>query len=147
MRQQYRALCLLAIFLLAACSSQAAPPSFNVLSAQRVIDALNAAGATVQNPVSDTVVGRDAPATFSERVVFEVARIAPNGGQILIFQTAQDLQAWTEYIARLQADPDQRRSVIYIYTNANAMLQLNADLTNQEAALYRDAFLALTASP
>jgi hypothetical protein len=143
MLKRYLALWAIAIFALAACAPQATPAPFDRFNSQQVIDALNAAGATIQNPVQDMIVGRDAPVTFAERVVFEVPSIAPEGGQVLIFRTAQDLQAWTDYITSLQANADTRRSVIYVYTNQNALLQLNANLTNAEATRYRDAFLAL----
>jgi hypothetical protein len=143
MPKRYLALWLMAILMLVACAPQATPAPFDRFTSTQVIDALNAAGATIQNPVQDMIVGRDAPVTFSERVVFQIPSVAPEGGQVLIFRTAQDLQAWTDYITSLQASADTRRTVIYTYTNQNAMLQLNANLTNAEATRYRDAFLAL----
>ena len=144
MPKRYLALWLIAILVLVACAPQATPPPFARFSSQQIIDGLNAAGATIQNPIQDTIVGRDAPVTFSERVVFQIPSITPEGGQVLIFRTAQDLQAWTDYITSLQASADTRRSVIYVYTNQNAMLKLSANLTNAEATRYRDAFLALS---
>jgi hypothetical protein len=142
--QRYLALVLLAMLgLVTACGQAAPPPPFARYDAQSVIRALNDAGATIQNPIQDTTVGRDAPSTFSDRILFEVPRIAPEGGQILIFRTQGDLQAWVDYIDRLRGDQNTRRSVVYVYVKDNVMLQLSADLTNEEATLYRSAFEAL----
>jgi len=127
----------------AGCAQQAAAPSFDHYQAQQVVDALNAAGATVQNPVQNMTVGRNAPATFNNRIIFEIPRIAPDGGQILTFRTAGDMQAWEDYITSLRNDPDTRRSVIYVYTKDNVMLQLNANLTNEEATQYSAALQAM----
>jgi hypothetical protein len=139
--KRYLAAALIAIaMMIAACASEPPPPPFNTLSAQRVVDALNAAGAVVQNPVSDMVVGRNAPNTFAERIVFQIPSIAPEGGQIVIFRTPADLEAWQRYIETQRADPTLRRSLIYVYVNRNALLQLNAGLLPNEAALYSDAF-------
>ena len=127
----------------AGCAQQAAAPSFDHYQAQQVVDALNAAGATVQNPVQNMTVGRNAPATFNNRIIFEIPRIAPDGGQILTFRTAGDMQAWEDYITSLRNDPDTRRPVIYVYTKDNVMLQLNANLTNEEATQYSAALQAM----
>lgn len=142
--KRYLAILLIAISaFLAACAGEPPPPPFDQLTAQEVVDALNAASATVQNPVADMVVGRDAPNTFSERIVFQIPSIAPDGGQIIIFRTSADLQAWQSYIDTLRADPDERRSVIYVYVNQNALLQLNANLLPDEASRYSTAFTNL----
>jgi hypothetical protein len=142
--QRYLALLLLATFgLLTACAPEAAPPPFARYDAQTVIQALNDAGATIQNPIQDMTVGRDAPATFSDRILFEVPRIAPEGGQLIIFRDQADLQAWNDYIDRLRNDPATRRSVIYVYIKDNALLQLSANLTNEESTRYRQAFEAM----
>lgn len=116
---------------------------FNRLAAQPVLDAFNRAGLGVQNVRRDMLIGRDAPATFSDRYIFEIASIAPNGGQVLVFNTPADLAAWEDYITGLRADPTTRRAVIYVYTHANVLIQVNAALTNQQADAFRTALLGL----
>lgn len=142
--QRYLAALLIAISaLLTACAGEPPAPQFDQLTAQEVVDALEAAGAVVENPIADTIVGRDAPTTFSERIVFQIPRIAPEGGQIIIFRTPADLQAWQQYVETLRADADTRRSVVYVYVHQNALLQLNAGLLPDEAALYSSAFTSI----
>lgn len=146
MLKRYPVLLILAMTSLfaAGCGQQqAAAPPFDRYQAQQVVDALNAAGATVQNPVQNMTVGRNAPSTFNNRIIFEVPRIAPDGGQVLTFRTSADMQAWQDYITGLRNDPDTRRSVIYVYTKDNVMIQLNANLTNAEATAYNDALQAM----
>jgi hypothetical protein len=150
MRKRYLVLALLAtILLLNACSalSPAAPTAttvpFNLYTGQDVIDAFSQAGLPITSMVRDTIVGRDAPLTFNDRYVFTIDRIAPNGGQILVFQSAESMQAWTEYIDQLRADSNTRRDVVYVFTNGNIMVQVNAGLTPQEANEYRDALATL----
>jgi hypothetical protein len=151
MRKRYLLPALLAtILLLNACSglSPAAtvtpPPPFNLYTGQDVIDAFSQAGLPITSMVRDTIVGRDAPLTFNDRYVFTIERIAPGGGQILVFQSAESMQAWTDYIDQLRADSNTRRDVVYVFTNGNVMIQVNADLTPQEANQYRDALATLT---
>src|SRR5262245_18689150 len=98
---------------------------FNLYRAQDVIDAFSTAGLQVQNVQRDMAVGRGAPNTFNERFVFEVPRIAPAGGQILVFQTQEDLTAWQDYIAQLRADSETRRDVVYVFVKNNVLLQVN----------------------
>jgi len=124
-------------------SPTAAPLPFNRLTAQQVLDAFNRANLGVENVRRDMLIGRDAPSTFSDRYIFEIASIAPNGGQVLIFATPTDLATWEEYITRLRADPTARRGVIYVYTHANVLIQVNAALTTQQAAAFRTALLGL----
>jgi hypothetical protein len=153
MRQQYLALALLAMLAVvsAACSSisgigQAAPTPipFTLYTAQDVFNAFARAGLEIQNPEKSTSpIGRDAPIGYRERYLFEVPRIAPAGGQIIIFSTPDQLQAWQAYINRLSSQSETHRDVIYTYFNANVMLQLNASLTNQEAGGFRDVLMGL----
>lgn len=139
--KRYLAILLIAISaFLTACAGEPPPPPFDQLTAQEVVDALKAAGATVQNPIADMVVGRDAPNTFSERIVFQIPSIAPDGGQIVIFRTPGDLQTWQQYVDTLRSDPNERRSVVYVYVHQNALLQLNANLLPDEASRYSTAF-------
>ena len=103
--KRYLAILFIAISaFLTACACEPPPPPFDQLTAQEVVDAVSAAGATVQNPVADMVVGRDAPNTFSERIVFQIPSVAPEGGQIVIFRTPADLQAWQSYVDTLRAE-------------------------------------------
>ena len=160
MRKPYRSFAMTAITVLlmlsaAACSEmssilpQQSPPTvtprpFVSFTAQRVVDALTAAGLPIQNAVSDLSAGRGAaPLVFTERFVFEIPRIAPYGGQIVIFGSQDDMAEWLAWVETLRNDAATRRSVVYTYTNQNAWLQLSADLTNAEAAVYRETFLAL----
>jgi hypothetical protein len=108
-------------------------------TAQDVINAFSTAGLQVQNVQRDMAVGRGAPNTFNERYVFEVPRIAPAGGQILVFLNQEDLAAWQGYISQLRADSATRRDVVYVYVKDNVMLQVNANLTTLEANAFRDA--------
>jgi hypothetical protein len=143
--KQYLALIILAMsVLLAACApSTPTPPPFNRYTGQNVIDALNAAGAQVQSPVQDRVVGRGAPNTFIDRYLFAHPRIAPDGGQIVIFDTPEALKTWEDFIASLRNDPDTRRDVIYVYIKDNVLLQLSANLTPAEASAYENALMAM----
>ena len=153
MTQPYRVVRAVAILLIGvlvgACSAlpgqtpTATPIPFDRFRAQEVIEQLSAVGLTFQNAQSNTVVGRGAPATFNTRIIFEIPRIAPGGGQIMTFADPEALQAWQDFVTDMRNDPATRRDVVYVYVNQNALLQLNADLTNQEAQAYRDAFLAL----
>jgi hypothetical protein len=153
MNQPYRAVragaILFLIALITACASlpgqspTATPRPFAAFRAEDVITRLNEAGLDIANVRSDTAVGRGAPATFNTRVIFEIPRIAPGGGQVMTFRTPEDLQTWQDYVIGLRSNPETRRDVVYVYVNQNAMLQLNANLTNAEAQAYRDIFLAL----
>lgn len=132
---------LLAAFsLTAACSAINPPPPtplpFARFTAEGVLAAFEQADIIIQNPTREMLIGRDAPAEFADRILFEIPRIAPAGGQILVFSTPEDLAAWQTYIEGQRADPATRRNVIFVYTNANVIVQLNANLTPQEA----DAF-------
>ncbi|GEM_PF-603643 len=119
------------------------PLPFDRFNGEEIFAAWQSMGLPLENIRVDMSVGRDAPLTFVQRYVFEIPRIAPGGGQVVIFNTPEDLQAWTDWITTLRNDPEQRRNVVYVYTNANALIQLNADLTNQEAAAYRTVFEGL----
>jgi hypothetical protein len=152
MRLQYLSLLLLAIFALVAVSGCAlligvtpTPVPFEKFGAQDVFNAFARASLQMQNPEKSMVVeGRGAPGEFSDRYVFEVPRIAPAGGQIVVFADAEQMQAWQDYIERLRNNSETRRDVVFVYFNQNVMLQLNPQLTNQEAFAYRDAFMGMT---
>jgi hypothetical protein len=46
---------------------------------------------------------------------------------------------WQDYVAQLRADSTTRRDVVYVYVKNNVMLQVNANLTTEEANAFRDA--------
>lgn len=120
------------------------PIPFERYTAQHVFDAFSTAGLQAQNVQRDMVVGRGAPARFKDRYVFEVPRIAPSGGQILVFERPEDLAAWQEYITQLRSAAGTRRDVVYVFVKDNILLQVNANLTNAEANAYRDALMGLS---
>jgi hypothetical protein len=134
--------------LLAGCElpgeARATQPTFAAFTSQQVFDALSGAGLTVTNMQRDMLAERGAPNTFSDRWTFEIPRIAPNGGQIIIFANQTELQTWQDYIEDLRRSDLTRRDVIYVYFHENVMLQVNANLTNAEAASFRDALQAMT---
>jgi hypothetical protein len=155
MRQRYLSLVLLAILAAFASAGCAAlglggPPTptpipFDRYDAEDIFNAFARAGLQVGNPTQNmNVQGRGAPINFRSRYIFEIPRIAPNGGQVIVFSTPAQMQEWQAYINRLDSDSSTHRDVIYTYWTANLMLQMSASLTNAEAAAYRDAFLSLT---
>lgn len=119
------------------------PIPFERYAAQDVFDSFSTAGLEAQNLQREMSVGRGAPARFKDRYVFEIPRIAPSGGQLLVFENPEDLTAWQDYVTQLRSDTATRRDVVYVYVNGNLLLQVNANLTAQEANAYRDAFMAL----
>jgi hypothetical protein len=121
----------------------ATPIPFERYSAQDVFDAFSTAGVEAQNLQRDMVVGRGAPAHFKDRYVFEVPRIAPAGGQIIVFDRPEDLTAWQAYVTQLRADAATRRDVVYVFVKDNILLQVNANLTTQEATAYENALMGL----
>ena len=145
---RYLVLLVLAMSALAGCGGQQGPPPptpvpFVRHNGQQVLDALANAGLSVQNAQRDRVVGRDAPVSFQDRYTFEIAEMAPRGGQVLVFDAPEDLAEWEQYIERLRGRSTTRRDVIYTYVHHNIMLQLTADLPPDRAQAYRDALLAM----
>ena len=143
--KRYLVLLVLTTLLLAGCGT---PPEPTVIpfvrhDAQSVLSALVDAGLSVERPTRDRVVGRDAPGTFSDRYVFEIASVAPLGGQVLIFDRAEGLAAWQAYIDTLRASSATRRDVANTFVHHNVLLQVNADLPLDEAAAYRRALESL----
>ncbi|NWF69297.1 MAG: hypothetical protein HXY40_09430 [Chloroflexi bacterium] len=137
--------CLGLALLLAACGGPAAPTAtpFARYSAQNIIDAFQNAGLGLQNVERDMLVGRDAPGNFSDRYVFQIASIAPQGGQILVFNRDADMQAWRDYIAQLRNSTVTRRDVVYVYEYANIMIQLNSNLAPDVAARFAEILTTL----
>jgi hypothetical protein len=141
MPKQYRVLIVLTMAaLLAACGAPTPTPiPFAQYTAEDVLAAFVGAGLTAGNIREELSVGRDAPLTFSDRRTFEIASIAPDGGQILVFNNPDGLAAWQTYIAGLQSDSTTRRDVVYTYVKGNILVQLNAGLLPDEARRYREA--------
>ncbi len=129
--------------LISACGTAPTAVPFGTYSAQQVIDVFQAAGLDIQNVERVMQIGRDAPSTFSDRYIFGIPLIAPSGGQILVFNSDADMQAWRDYITSMRNDQQRRREVVYVYENANIMVQINANLPIDEANRFRDAVAAL----
>lgn len=150
MRKHYLFVLVLAILGVAAgCESlpfgQAAATEipFNRFTAQEVFNSFSQAGLQVNSVTRDMLTGRDAPGGFRDRYVFEIPRVAPLGGQVLIFDTPAAMGEWVAYVESLRADRATRRDVIYVYPYANVMLQLNANLLPAEANAFREALYGL----
>ena len=140
--RRYRVLGILAICWLAACGSAPTPaPPFARYTAQDVLSALTAAGLSAANPRRDVEVGRGAPLTFNDRYTFEIdiRDVAPAGGQILVFDTADAMKRWQDYIITQKANSATRRDWLFVFARDNIMLQVNAGLTNDEADRYHQA--------
>lgn len=123
--------------------SPATAVPFARFTAQDVFNSFSQAGLQASSVTRNMLIGRDAPGGFRDRYVFEIPRIAPLGGQVLIFDTPEAMGEWIAYIERLRANPNTRRDVVYAYPFANILLQLNANLLSAEANDYRAAMMAL----
>ncbi len=147
MRKQYLVWLMLAMaVLLVACGGdeETAVQSFSKYNAQSVFDVLNTAGLNVQNQRRDMLVAPDVPVTFSDRYLFEIDKIAPAGGQVLIFNDADGMASWQSYVDRQRANSSTRRDYVYVYTRDNALLILSPNLTTDDATAYRTAFEKLS---
>ncbi|MBE2272042.1 MAG: hypothetical protein IAE80_27655 [Anaerolinea sp.] len=150
---------LLTLILAAGCSSTeggalpfvsaptATPLPFALFSAQDVFDVFSRAELGVQNIAEQNLPAREDPSSFGERFVFEIQAIAPLGGQIVVFDTPDQLAAWQAYIERLRNSSATRRNVVYVYFRNNLMLQLNNTLTTAQATAFRLAFEEMTFTP
>ena len=126
-------------------SPTATPIPFDHIDVQDVFNAFARAGLEIANPEKQMLVqGRGAPTEFRDRYIFEIPRIAPNGGQIIAFASPEQLQEWQGYIDKLRSDSETRRDVVYVYVNGNILIQLSASLTTSEANAYRDALMSLS---
>jgi len=124
------------------------PLPFALFTAQDVFAAFTAAGleTTIAPEDEQIVAGRDDPADYDERVVFQIASIAPLGGQVITFENAEQLAAWQAYIESQRNNSATRRSVVYVYFRNNVMVQLNSSLTNAQAEAFRAALEDMTFS-
>jgi hypothetical protein len=121
----------------------ATPAPYDRHTAQNVFTAFARAGLIAGDLEQNTDVQRDAPRGLGDRWVFSIERIAPAGGQIVIFADPAQQREWEGYIDRLRASTNTRRDVVYTFFHVNVMVQLNAGLTNQEATAWREALLSL----
>ncbi|MDZ4765151.1 MAG: hypothetical protein SGI73_11425 [Chloroflexota bacterium] len=112
---------------------------YNLYTPQDAINAFTAAGLDALVPTREMNLSRGAPLTFNDRMIFQIAPVAPSGGQILAFDTPEAMAEWNTYIEQLRADSATRRDVSYVYTYGNILLQVNADLPPRTAQAYRDA--------
>ncbi|MBK8021494.1 MAG: hypothetical protein IPK19_08695 [Chloroflexi bacterium] len=119
------------------------PIPFDRFSVQDVFTAFARAGLPIGGLEQNLSITREGPTGLKDRWVFEIPRIAPAGGQVIVFDSQAQRAEWEAYIAELRNDDETRRDVVYTYFHENLMLQLNAGLTNQEAGVYRDALLGL----
>jgi hypothetical protein len=147
--KQYLLLLLIAM-IAAACDAlpmggepTATPLPYARHTAQDVFTAFARAGLIAGDLEQNTNVLRDAPRALRDRWVFSIERIAPAGGQVIIFADPAQQREWQAYIDRLRANANTRRDVVYTFFHVNVMVQLNAGLTNQEANAWRDALFTL----
>lgn len=124
-------------------ASEPTAEPFARYSADDVIGAFSRAGLPVENVSRNMLMGRGAPSSFRDRYVFEIPRIAPLGGQFMIFDTPEGLGEWLAYVETLRANAATRRDVIYVYSYANVLLQVNANLLPEEANAFRAALSSL----
>lgn len=112
-------------------------------AADDVISAFSRAGLQVENVSRNMLMGRGAPSGFRDRYIFEIPRIAPLGGQFMIFDTPEAMSEWLAYVETLRANAQTRRDVIYVYPYANVLLQVNANLLLEEANAFRAALASM----
>ena len=122
----------LVLFLLAACEGSATPTA---VTTQRVAQVLQTAGAT---NVHDQALPRDTPMPrgFTGHKAFEIASIAPKGGQFFICQTKPDCDAVFAYFDALKG---QVGPYLYQSPNGTAVVLLDSGLAPGEAAKYEAA--------
>lgn len=107
--------------------------SFKKYNADQVVAAIQKAGLPISDVQVQQIGGTQAPATEVESKQFVIASVAPNGGQILIFDSQSGLDAKKAWYAKY---PDLAP---YVYVKGNAMLQLNSGLPKVEAEKYLNA--------
>lgn len=131
----------LALLALVACGgpSPTATPVFPRHTAAEVVAALRARGLPVEDvkPGTPWKQGDPWPNVATDRQVFTIPAVAPNGGVIQTFAEQRDVDAMAAYYARF---PDLAP---YVYAHGNVLLQLNNGLSKAEAEQYRAALEAL----
>jgi hypothetical protein len=132
---------LLVLVALVGCggASATATPAFARYQAADAVAAFKAAGLSVDNvrPGTPWKQGDPWPNVATDRQVFDIASVAPNGGVIQTFAEQKDLDAMAAYYARF---PDLAP---YVYTKGNILVQLNSGVAKVEAERYRAALAAM----
>jgi hypothetical protein len=121
---------------LVACSTPATP-----LTAQQVIERWQSAGLTLSDiiiPARD--VASPLPNSYSERVEFTIASVAPNGGQVFTCTSKQNCDAIYQYFDALKGLGGP-----YYYQSPSGLVvvQLNSGLTPEEAAKFEQVVKSL----
>ena len=106
---------------------------------QQVAAALQAAGAT---NLHDEAIGADVPVpkSFTAHQAFEIASVAPSGGQFFMCDTKQNCDAIFAYYDALKALAGP-----YLYRNQSGtvVVQMNSGLTPDQAGAFQKAIEAL----
>lgn len=106
---------------------------FRVYDANDVIRAFEEAGLEASSVEDQEIGGTAAPATEVESKSLTIPSVAPEGGQILIFEDREGLESKKAWFERF---PDLTP---YVYVKRNAMVQLNSGVPAEEASNYGDA--------
>lgn len=143
----------LAVLMLMACGGSASPtaasspqpsptPSPKQYKAQAAVDAWLKAGLAVNDvaPCPAPAAGSPIPKTWAEDVCFTVPSVAPNGGQVMSFDTVANERAIVAYFGLFPS------LAPYVYVHANVVAQLNSGITAAEAAKY-DAAMSAALGP
>lgn len=125
---------LLVLVALGGCggASATATPAFARYTVEQVAAALAPLGATDFRATPRSPQDQS-PNTATAQRDFTIPAIAPQGGQVLLFDSAADLAGMQAWYARF---PDLAP---YVYVRGNALLQLNAGLPKAEAEKYKAA--------
>ncbi|MBZ0294568.1 MAG: hypothetical protein K8L99_18535 [Anaerolineae bacterium] len=147
MPKQYLVCVLLAILtLITACESESVQTArFDRFRAESLLESMKTTGLDIQNEHQDMIVPAGVPATYNSRYLFEIGQVAPSGGQLLTFNSAENMAAWQTYVDQQRNNSTTRRNYTYVYTAGNAMLILSPSVTTDLAVAYRNAFERVTA--
>lgn len=147
MPKQYLVCVLLAMLILvSACETETTEITrFDRFTPAVLLDAMKNAGLNIQNEREDMIVPSGVPATYNGRYLFEIEQIAPSGGQLLTFNSTENMAAWQTYVNQQRNSSTTRRNFTYVYTAGNAMLILSPSVTTDLAVAYRDVFEWVTA--
>ncbi|PDV97155.1 hypothetical protein [Candidatus Chloroploca asiatica] len=121
------------IILLSACGSTPA----STLTAQAVVDSFNTAGLGLSDVVApERNPSAPLPNSYTERLVFTIAEVSPNGGQVFVCATKQNCDAIYAYYEALVALAGP-----YLYQSPNGLVvvQLNSGLAPETAAKFQQA--------
>jgi hypothetical protein len=124
---------LLAVILLVGCGGAPA------VTAQQVSQALASAGATNihDEAVADSV---PVPKSFTAHQAFEIASVAPKGGQYFICDSKKNCDAIYAYFDSLKA---LAGPYLYQSPSGTVVVQLNSGLKPDDAAKYEQAVTSL----